>query len=500
MYKSTYIHNALVSENPFRQRQYQAENLPDFKKIKSLLPSISWEGHEDYVACYNRAWEIAFSNLYQPTEESGFVSNFIDTAYNGNIFMWDSAFIMMFGLYGRRAFNFQGTLDNFYAKQHPDGFICREIKAKNGEDQFHRYDLVSTGPNLLPWAEWVYFEQTKDFSRLEAVFPVLVAYHQWLKHNRTWKDGSYFASGWATGMDNQPRLERGYHWNFSHGHMSWLDMNLQQILSGKILMKMGEVIERWQEIEEIIDETEYLENYVNQYMYDTKSHFYYDRLKDGSLSDVKSIGAYWGLVSESFSHDRANKLCDYLEDPKVFNRPHRIPSLSYDHPKYQEYGRYWQGGVWAPTNYMVLKGLEKYNKQKLAFDIAKNHLDNVVSIYKKTGTLWENYAPEYIAPAKPAKPDFVGWSGIIPIAVLLENVFGIQPDAPNNTIHWHIQLDNDRFSVDNYPFAFDNTLTLTCNSKKLVEDFPEVELRSKKPLTVKLYYQGKEKVIESKCV
>ncbi len=282
--------------------------------------------------------------------------------------------------------------------------------------------------------------------------------------------------------------------------MSWLDTNLQQILSGKILMKIGEVIERWQEIEDIMDETAILERYVNQYMYDSKTAFYYDRLKNGSLNDVKSIGAYWGLVSETFPANRVKKLCDYLEDPAIFNRPHRIPSLSYDHPKYQEYGRYWQGGVWAPTNYMTLKGLEKYNYQKLAFEIAKNHLDNVVSIYKQTGTLWENYAPEHIVAAKPAKPDFVGWSGIIPIAVLLENVFGVQPDAPRNTIHWHVQLVENYFSIDNYPFALDNTVKLSCNTKNIENGFPAVIVKSQKPLIVKLYYKGKERVFESEII
>jgi hypothetical protein len=36
--------------------------------------------------------------------------------------MWDSAFILLFARYGSRAFDFQRTLDNFYAKQHPDGY------------------------------------------------------------------------------------------------------------------------------------------------------------------------------------------------------------------------------------------------------------------------------------------------------------------------------------------------------------------------------------------
>ena len=66
--------------------------------------------------------------------------------------MWDSSFILMFARYGTRFFPFQNTLNNFFAKQHPDGFSCREIKA-DGADCFERYDPVSTGPNLMPWCE-----------------------------------------------------------------------------------------------------------------------------------------------------------------------------------------------------------------------------------------------------------------------------------------------------------------------------------------------------------
>ena len=99
------------------------------------------------LKCIGRHGKIAIGNIRAPQAGSGFVSSYLDTAYNGNIFMWDSSFILMFARYGTRFFPFQRTLDNFYAKQHPDGFICREIKA-DGADCFERYDPVSTGPNL----------------------------------------------------------------------------------------------------------------------------------------------------------------------------------------------------------------------------------------------------------------------------------------------------------------------------------------------------------------
>ena len=123
---------------------------------------------------YWHAWQIAVGNIRQPQEGSGFVSPYLDIAYNGNIFMWDASFMMMFARYGYRFFPFQRTLDNFYAKQHPDGFICREIRA-DGSDCFERYDPTSTGPNLLPWVELMYYRQFGDIDRLHKVFPDLSA-------------------------------------------------------------------------------------------------------------------------------------------------------------------------------------------------------------------------------------------------------------------------------------------------------------------------------------
>ena len=196
----TYVENSLFQENSFRSRPAEQNPLPDFGEVRDLLPHPVWESHTSTSACYWKTWELAFSNLRQPTLKNGFISNYIDTAFNGCLFMWDSAFILLFARYGSKAFEFQRTLDNLYAKQHPDGFICREISEDDGTDRFERFDPVSTGPNIMPWAEWEYYLNFDDRTRLSAVFPVLLGYHQWLQSYRTWRDGTYWASGWACGM------------------------------------------------------------------------------------------------------------------------------------------------------------------------------------------------------------------------------------------------------------------------------------------------------------
>ena len=271
-YKNTYVKEVFVAENEFRTAKPETIKPRSFAEARKILPAPVWEGHDKEIEMYWHAWRIAVGNIRQPQEGSEFVSPYLDIAYNGNIFMWDASFMMMFARYGYRFFPFQRSLDNFYAKQHPDGFICREIRA-DGSDCFERYDPTSTGPNLLPWVELTYYRQFGDIDRLHKVFPALCAYAKWWRLNRTWPDGTYWSSGWGTGMDNMPRVKPEYNPIFSHGHMVWLDTNLQQMLVDESLLNIGFYIERWQEIEDMEDEMKRLRAYVNEHLWDERTAF-----------------------------------------------------------------------------------------------------------------------------------------------------------------------------------------------------------------------------------
>lgn len=250
-------------------------------------------------------------------------------------------------------------------KQHPDGFICREIRA-DGSDCFERYDPTSTGPNLLPWVELTYYRQFGDIDRLHKVFPALCAYAKWWRLNRTWPDGTYWSSGWGTGMDNMPRVKPEYNPIFSHGHMVWLDTNLQQMLVDESLLNIGFYIERWQEIEDMEDEMKRLRAYVNEHLWDERTAFLYDRYGDGTLCTTKGIGAFWALQADALDRERLDRMVAHLSDTTEFDRPHRVPSLSADHPKYNPLAATGRGGVWPGTNYMTIDGLYRKGYHDLA--------------------------------------------------------------------------------------------------------------------------------------
>lgn len=490
-----FVPNRFSAENVFRNYSSQQVPLPNFSQSRELLPSPFWAGREDVIDCYWKTWETGFGNLRISPPGSPLISNFIDTAFNEATFMWDSAFMSMFGSYGNRAFNFQGTLDNFYGRQREDGYVCREILIKDGSDCFERHDPSSTGPNILPWAEWKYYLKFGDKERLSKVFPVLVAFVQWFKKYRAWPDGTYYSSGIGCGMDNQPRLPKGYDDKFDHGHMSWIDTTLQQILSDRLLLKMADELGRGEDIPDLREEAPTLARFVNEYLWDEKEGFYFDRYRDGSLSGVKSIGAYWALLAGIVPPDRMKRFIDHLKDPREFNRPHRVPTLSADHPAYdKESGDYWLGGVWAPTNYMVLSGLSHVHEDFLAHEIAVNHLLTVVDVFTNTGTVWENYAPESARQGNPAKPNFVGWTGLSPIAILLEYVIGLRADAAHRKLLWDVRL-LEAHGVSAYPFGSDTVVDLKCEARRSVNEEPLIDAASNRPLTLIVRWAGGEKAL-----
>jgi hypothetical protein len=472
------------AENDFRVRSYAVQPIPEYDPER--LPRLIADHHPDWVAMCDKAWQLAFSNLRQPEPESGFIANFIDTAFNDCTFMWDSCFMMMFGRYGRSAFRFMGTLDNFYAKQHADGFICREINTYDGRDMFTPLDPRSTGPNIMAWTEWEDYQTTRDIDRLRAVFPALMAYWRWWRLWRRWRDGSYYTCGWGS-LDNQTRVPDS---EWHHRYYVWTDANILQALSGHMLLNMAKVIGRDEFNAELQGEVEFLRDYINAHFWDEETGFYYDLSPDGQLSKVKSILIYWGLlVPGLYPKDRAERIITHLEDPALFNRPHRVPSQAADSEGYDPYGGYWCGGIWPPSNYMVLRALTEYGADDLAYAIARNHVECVAQVFEDTGTLWENYAPEHIEPGRPSRPEFVGWSALPAITVPFEYLIGLRPDAGNRSVLWDIRL-TERHGIERYPLGCDTMADFICAERRDETAPPHLTVRTDGDFTLRVRWRG----------
>lgn len=146
---------------------------------------------------------------------------------------------------------------------------------------------------------------------------------------------------------------------------------------------------------------------------------------------------------------------------------------------------------------MVLRGLTDVGKDDLAYEIAKNHHARVQEVYETTGTFWENYSPEHTKPGDPAKPDFIGWSGLPPIAVFLEYILGLRPVDPlKGKLLWDIR-ETDEIGVDKYPLGPTASLSLHCAARASESKEPQVNVVSDAPVEVEVHWRTGSKVVRA---
>jgi hypothetical protein len=456
--------------------------VPAFVQAAPNLPQPVYDENPLWIKTWWKAWALAFEHLIVPVPGSGFPSPIFDAAFSSNIFLWDSGFITMFANYAHSEVDGIAGLDNFYAKQHPSGEICREIVWATGVDadgwinkdnrplysawggwpgdgsaQYIGREVPSPNPKnsldamnhpILAWAEWESYKLTGNKNRLNLVWEPLVKYYQALQKYIRQGNGLYMTD-WAS-MDNSPRN------TWIKGGGAAIDISSEMALFARNLADIAEVLGKGDMKTFYTQEADDLAVIINQKMWNNSKQFYFDLNLQETKCTIKTVAGFWPLIAQVASPEQAEGLSVHLQNPATFGRKYPVPTLAADEQAYFNLGDYWCGAVWAPTNTMVIRGLEKYGYDNLAYSIAMKHIEQVVEVYKNTGTIWENYSADqlsrgYFANGNSVRSDFVGWSGIGPILYLLEYAIGLKPDATTNTLTWNIR-SNQNVGCRNYRF------------------------------------------------
>lgn len=425
------------------------------KEVKTSTFSVA-EALADEM--YQKALSITKSKVRGGEKESFFKAPFIDAAFSKNIFLWDTCFMCCFAKYHLEELPVYQALDNFYDRMESDGYICREYR-NNGEPLWTKEHPVSINPPLLAFAETEIYKVSSNNERLKKVYPILKKNFYFHVNNYMMEDNLFYGDTLGMGMDNIPRAPRDWEPKEGNGmtHHELGEMLNKMDASGET--KLNTFIEEyvktkqgvWNKQARLVDFTSQmamfslqlkfiaqtigLTNEVEQYdnfhgrvkkalndkCWNENDGFYYDLGFDKQVVR-RHIGMYWALLGQLVPEDKMERFINHLQDPNEFYRKTPLPALSAADPDYVGWGDYWLGGVWAPTAYMVLKGLTVHKKDALAKDLAQKVYFSVAEVYKATGTFWENYAPDLVSYGMPAKKDFCGWTALIPIAIYKEYI------------------------------------------------------------------------------
>ncbi len=414
--------------------------LPVYEEVRHLIPRPVLEDNPEWIELYDAVWESVFTRHMNPPGKY-FSSPYIDAALDKKLYQWDMTFIIMYARYIHHIFPAIGALDNFYARQREDGMIWRIFSEKTGREHWWGNYPNAVNPPLFAWTEVEYMKMTGDDSRIKRVLPALEAQSCWLDDSMRSKRSRhklFWNTGDGTGMDNTPRRGSG-----------WIDLTAQVVLNHKMIAELYRRIGEEGETRRHEGAAELISHACNRFMWDKGDGFYYDIDDGGSLKNIKTAAGFWPLLAGIASPQQAVRLVDHLNDTGSFNSPVPVPALARDQKDYDPGGRYWLGGVWAPTNYMVVRGLSNYGYENEAREISTRYLNAMSLVYRDKKTVYELYAPEpdrdgnFLPGTKKdgknfCKDDFTGWSGIGPVAMLIENILGIRVQGDEKKIIWNL--------------------------------------------------------------
>jgi neutral trehalase len=356
----------------------------------------------------------------------------------------DAIYSSFFLVYSNRIYQAHPTLDIFYDRQEPNGAIRNAYSIETGLPVFTPDNPEGIGIPLFSWAEFNLYHKSANKKRVKDILPVLHRYIEWIDATFKRPNGLYEVPFSATGMENTPREQAVYP----------MDFNTMMAINVLYMSALSDILNNKDASFHYKKTYFSLKTRINSFMWNADDGFYYDIDRDEKQIPVKTIAGYWALLAEIPNDDKAEQLIDKLQDPQFFGAPHPFPTLAMNEPCFEENGCGYRGSVYPHLSFMVIKGLERYQRWDMARECAIRHLYFVLDSMTEghanghhsphRGNLWEAYLPlrdgHAIWPDNPNFPrvQYLTYDALSTICLMIENVVGLFISLPRKTVDWII--------------------------------------------------------------
>ena len=394
---------------------------------------------QDFVDIYDKTWAWIHDCWNTNSERGGIQGKFFSYPGSPAIYQTDAIYSSFFLVYSNRIYQATPSLDLFYDKQEPNGAIRCAYDIKTGLPVQDESNAEGLGIPLFAWAEFNIYHKSANKKRVKDVLAILHKYTDWIDNTFKKPNGLYSVPLSVTGMTNSPREKTYYP----------LDFNAMMAVNALFLAAMADILNDKDSSFHFKKQYFALKTRINALMWDPEDGFYHDVDKDEKRLPVKTIAGYWPLLAEIPNDEKAEKIINKLSDPKFFGTQHPFPTLSVSEKKFDENGQGYCGSVYPHLTFMVIKGLERYQRWDLARECAIRHLYFMLDSMNpdgnhNKGTLWEAYLPTREGPAKwPENPDFprpqyLSYDALSTICLTVENIVGLFISLPRKTVDWII--------------------------------------------------------------
>lgn len=398
---------------------------------------------QDFVDIYDKTWNWIGDYWINPTNgENDSTNGYFVYPLQGKFILdqSESIFSSFFLVYSNRNYPANRNIDYFYEHQEENGAIRWKYDLSTNQAILDsKKNPEGVGLPLFAWAEFNLYHKSANKRRVKEVMPILQKYMDWLERTFKKQNGLYAAPYEASGMFNSPRKGTYYP----------VDFNSCMAINAAHMSALGDILNDKDISFQYKKMYFSLKTRINSLMWDSETNFYHDLDIDEKRLPQKTVAGFWPLLAELPNADKADALIEHLNNPKTFGTEHPFPSLSADSPEFKENGEAYKGSVFPTFNFMIIKGLEKYQRYEFARECAIRHLYFVLEglsplDVKQKGDLYEAYLPNKEGPAScKANPDFprkrfLHYVGLSTIALMIENVIGLSISLPRKTVDWII--------------------------------------------------------------
>ena len=395
---------------------------------------------QDFVDIYDKTWNWLANSWVNPKTNEISPDGYFVHPDDSQIVIdqGESIFSTFFLVYSNKNYAAETNLDYLYSKQEENGAIRWKYDLKTGAPIVDSENPEGVGLPLFAWAEYNLYHKLANKRRVKEVVPILLNFMQWIDTNFKRENGLYSVPAKACGLENSPRNDVYYP----------IDFNACMAINALNMSSLGDILNDKELSFQYKRMYFSLKTRINSYMWNAETGFYHDLAEDETQLPVKTIAGFWPLLAEIPNADKADSLVAHISNPKTFGTEHPFPTLSVDSPEFSENGEGFKGSVYPALNFMVIKGLEKYQRYDLARECAIRHLYFVLEGLQPAdgskGDLYEAYLPcKEGAAIKTGNPNFprkrcMITIGLSTIALMIENVIGLSISLPRKTVDWVI--------------------------------------------------------------
>jgi hypothetical protein len=179
------------------------------------------------------------------------------------------------------------------------------------------------------------------------------------------------------------------------------DVNSMLVKEAMSLAEMAKILGKHDDQKKWLNDAMKRSELINKTMWDPASAFYYNVTKtdhsfgfrmpdDLKIKEIIGFLPLWAGVADSI---QAAALVAKMQDPAEFWRPFGVPSLTAASDYYCPIG-YWNGPVWVQWEYLLYRGLRDYGYVRVADELAKRVLENMIHHLKHDHVFWEFYSAD----------------------------------------------------------------------------------------------------------